>query len=109
MRDRRVQFLAVQWRTSLKLDVDEEKRREDNGLDNEFSLAGIVIYHLLYSVIYMLLLHRYHSQEFDSICARLNEQRPHRHPLFHEVCLLTVFLRVTEVSFDLGKVTIVNR
>ena len=38
MRDRRVQFLPVQWRTNFILDKDEELRREDAGLDNEFTL-----------------------------------------------------------------------
>ena len=41
MRDRRVQYLPVQWRTVLKLDIDEETRRKDAGLDNEFTLDGI--------------------------------------------------------------------
>lgn len=40
MRDRRVQFLPVQWRTSFKLGADEERRREDAGIDNEFTLNG---------------------------------------------------------------------
>lgn len=40
MRNRRVQFLPVQWRTSLKLDAEEEELREANGLDNNFSLSG---------------------------------------------------------------------
>ena len=40
MRDRRVQFLPVQWRTNFILDKDEELRREDAGLDNEFTLNG---------------------------------------------------------------------
>ena len=40
MRDRRVQFLPVQWRTNFKLDADEERRREESGVDNNFTLGG---------------------------------------------------------------------
>ena len=40
MRDRRVQFLPVQWRTSFDLSADEESRREAAGLDNDFTLDG---------------------------------------------------------------------
>lgn len=40
MRNRRAQFLPVQWRASLKLDADEEQRREHEGLTNEFTLSG---------------------------------------------------------------------
>ncbi|THH10470.1 hypothetical protein EW145_g1291 [Phellinidium pouzarii] len=43
MRNRRVQFLPVQWRTNLKLGVDEERRRHELGLDNEFTLNDITI------------------------------------------------------------------
>lgn len=40
MRERRVQFLPIQWRTNMKLDDDEERMRESAGLDNEFTLNG---------------------------------------------------------------------
>lgn len=40
MRNRRVQFLPVQWRTNFQLNADEERRREDAGLDNDFTLNG---------------------------------------------------------------------
>jgi hypothetical protein len=40
MRNRRVQFLPVQWRSSFNLDAVEERRREEAGLDNEFTLSG---------------------------------------------------------------------
>ncbi|KAH8114537.1 DDHD domain-containing protein [Phellopilus nigrolimitatus] len=43
MRDRRAQFLPVQWRTSFNLGDDEERRRGDAGLDNEFTLNDITI------------------------------------------------------------------
>lgn len=39
MRDRRAQFLPVPWRASMKIDVDEERRRAE-GLDNHFTLSG---------------------------------------------------------------------
>ncbi|KAG9002630.1 hypothetical protein FRB90_011344, partial [Tulasnella sp. 427] len=38
MRDRRVQFLPVQWRASLKLDLGEELAKKKEGLDNHFNL-----------------------------------------------------------------------
>lgn len=41
MRNRRVQFLPIQWRANLKLTLDEEREREHEGLDNKFSLAGL--------------------------------------------------------------------
>lgn len=41
MRNRRVQFLPVQWRTNFQLNADEERRREDAGLDNDFTLNGM--------------------------------------------------------------------
>lgn len=41
MRDKKVQFLPVQWRANFSLDADEEKRREDEGLDNDFTLSGM--------------------------------------------------------------------
>ena len=40
MRDRKVQFLPVQWRMNFRLDADEEKRRGDEGLDNDFTIDG---------------------------------------------------------------------
>lgn len=40
MRDRRVQFLPVQWRASLKLDLGEELQKQKEGLDNRFTLEG---------------------------------------------------------------------
>ncbi|KAI5122806.1 hypothetical protein M0805_000148 [Coniferiporia weirii] len=43
IRNRRVQFLPVQWRTNLRLGIAEEKRREDVGLDNEFTLNDITV------------------------------------------------------------------
>ncbi|EJC98098.1 uncharacterized protein FOMMEDRAFT_171452 [Fomitiporia mediterranea MF3/22] len=43
MRDRRVQFLPVQWRTNFQLSADEESRREAAGIDNNFTLNDITI------------------------------------------------------------------
>ncbi|KAG8859904.1 hypothetical protein FRC20_011748, partial [Serendipita sp. 405] len=43
MRSHNVQFLPVQWRTNLKLDEDESRRRAEDGLDNRFSLADITL------------------------------------------------------------------
>lgn len=40
MRDNKVQFLPIQWRANFRLDADEEKRRENEGLDNDFTLSG---------------------------------------------------------------------
>ena len=40
IRNKRVQFLPVQWRANLKLNVEEAKARESEGLDNDFTLAG---------------------------------------------------------------------
>lgn len=40
MRDRRVQFLPVQWRASLNLDLGEELAKQKEGLDNHFNLEG---------------------------------------------------------------------
>lgn len=47
MRNKRVQFLPVQWRTSLALNAEQAKEREDNGLDNDYSLAGIEVFTIL--------------------------------------------------------------
>lgn len=60
MRGRRIQFLPVQWRANLKLDVDEERRREDAGLDNEFTLNGMknITSSALYNYQHY---HRYHN------------------------------------------------
>lgn len=84
MRDRRVQFLPVQWRINLKLDADEEQRRESAGLDNDFTLTGApgcaCSRHSL-----TLVYHRYNCQEYRSLRARSDEQRPYRHSLLHEV------------------------
>ncbi|KAG8944534.1 hypothetical protein FRC04_001756 [Tulasnella sp. 424] len=43
MRDRRVQFLPVQWRASLKLDLGEELAKQKEGLDNHFNLEDITL------------------------------------------------------------------
>ncbi|KAG8905484.1 hypothetical protein FRB99_008880 [Tulasnella sp. 403] len=43
MRDRRVQFLPVQWRASLKLDMDKELLKQREGLDNHFTLDDITL------------------------------------------------------------------
>ncbi|KAG8808008.1 hypothetical protein FRC17_004176 [Serendipita sp. 399] len=43
MRSNNVQFLPIQWRTTLKLDEDESRRRAEDGLDNRFSLADITL------------------------------------------------------------------
>jgi len=43
MRSNNVQFLPIQWRTNLKLDEDEKKRRAEDGLDNRFNLADITL------------------------------------------------------------------
>ncbi|KZS90434.1 hypothetical protein SISNIDRAFT_475303 [Sistotremastrum niveocremeum HHB9708] len=46
MRNRRVQFLPVQWRTNLQLSLDEEnerRERENEGLDNRFTLGDITL------------------------------------------------------------------
>ena len=42
MRNRRVQFLPVQWRTSFQLDADEERRRGDAGLDNDGDVVNLI-------------------------------------------------------------------
>lgn len=41
MRSKRVQFLPVQWRSSLKTQLDEERVKRDDGLDNVFTMADI--------------------------------------------------------------------
>lgn len=46
MRNRRVQLLPVQWRASLRLNSEEAKVRENDGLDNDFTLAGEVLRHI---------------------------------------------------------------
>ncbi|KAG8931603.1 hypothetical protein FRC02_002478 [Tulasnella sp. 418] len=43
MKDSRIQFLPVQWRASLKLDVGEELAKAREGLDNRFTLADITL------------------------------------------------------------------
>jgi hypothetical protein len=43
MRSHNVQFLPVQWRTTLRLDEDEARKRKMDGLDNSFSLADITL------------------------------------------------------------------
>lgn len=43
MRDRRVQFLPVQWRASLNLDLGEELAKQKEGLDNHFNLEDITL------------------------------------------------------------------
>lgn len=82
MRNRRVQFLPVQWRTNFQLNADEERRREDAGLDNDFTLNG-VSYSPLYSMAYIVF--RHHDKEQCTICPRSYEQGPYRYPIFHEV------------------------
>lgn len=71
MRDRRVQFLPVQWRTALKLDVDEEIRRRHAGLDNEFTLDGAPLYPPELELSDTA--ERYNHQEVCTIRARPNE------------------------------------
>lgn len=41
MRKNRVQFLPVQWRSTLKVDQDEERERELEGLTNRFTMDDI--------------------------------------------------------------------
>jgi hypothetical protein len=36
-----VQFLPVQWRTSLNIGDEEQREKEREGLGNTFSLAGM--------------------------------------------------------------------
>ena len=43
MRSHNVQFLPVQWRTTLRRDEDDARKRKMDGLDNSFSLADITL------------------------------------------------------------------
>ncbi|KAG9003236.1 hypothetical protein FRB93_011149 [Tulasnella sp. JGI-2019a] len=43
MREKRVQFLPVQWRASLKLDLGDELMKQREGLDNHFTLEDITL------------------------------------------------------------------
>ncbi|EJD50770.1 hypothetical protein AURDEDRAFT_182151 [Auricularia subglabra TFB-10046 SS5] len=43
MRSRRVQFLPLMWRTGFGLSVDEMRTREEEGLDNRFTLEDITL------------------------------------------------------------------
>ncbi|KAG8888357.1 hypothetical protein FRB98_007932 [Tulasnella sp. 332] len=43
MRDKRVQFLPVQWRASLELDMGDELLKQREGLDNHFTLDDITV------------------------------------------------------------------
>jgi len=43
MRSNNVQFLPVQWKTTLRLDEDEARKRKMDGLDNSFSLSDITL------------------------------------------------------------------
>lgn len=88
MRDRRVQFLPVQWRINLNLDTDEEQRRESAGLDNDFTLTGAWKRFFLSfgdSNLPTAIDRRYNRQEHRSLRSRSDEQRPYRYPLLHEV------------------------
>lgn len=97
MRNRRVQFLPVQWRTSLKLDAEEEHLREVNGLDNNFSLSGqldsLSLEHTSAHITY-----RHHYKELRSIRTRFNEQGADRHSVFYEVGEVQLCIESTSLN-----------
>ncbi|KAF8575448.1 hypothetical protein K439DRAFT_1641371 [Ramaria rubella] len=41
LREKQVQFLPIQWRTSFKLGEDQRREREKDGLDNTFDISDI--------------------------------------------------------------------
>ncbi|KAH7099022.1 DDHD domain-containing protein [Auriculariales sp. MPI-PUGE-AT-0066] len=43
MRSRRIQFLPLQWRASFGLSMEEAQARDEEGLDNRFSLTDITL------------------------------------------------------------------
>lgn len=54
LRDKQVQFLPVQWRTSMNLGEEEQRERERDGLDNSFSISGMSYFTFLYHRILTL-------------------------------------------------------
>ncbi|KIJ54720.1 hypothetical protein M422DRAFT_41955 [Sphaerobolus stellatus SS14] len=41
LRDKKVQFLPIEWRASLKLGEEQQRERERDGLDNTFTIGDI--------------------------------------------------------------------
>lgn len=81
MRHRRVQFLPVQWRASLKLDLGEELAKQKEGLDNHFNLEDITLQNtipfvrdLINKVLLDIPLFMSHHRErmIESVCTLAN-------------------------------------
>ncbi|CAE6351628.1 unnamed protein product [Rhizoctonia solani] len=81
MRNRRAQFLPIPWRASMKLEIDEERRREREGLDNHFTLADItpkksipyvreLTNNVLIDIPYFMSQHR--DRMIESVCLTAN-------------------------------------
>lgn len=81
MRNRRAQFLPVPWRASMKLELDEERRREQEGLDNHFTLSDItpkksipyvreLTNNVLIDIPYFMSQHR--DRMIESVCLTAN-------------------------------------
>ncbi|PVF99520.1 hypothetical protein CPB86DRAFT_825001 [Serendipita vermifera] len=81
MRSHNVQFLPIQWRTNLRLDEDESKRRAEDGLDNRFSLEDITLKkhipmirelsnEVLIDIPYFMSHHQ--SRMIESVCKQAN-------------------------------------
>ncbi|GAB1520904.1 hypothetical protein RhiTH_003993 [Rhizoctonia solani] len=81
MRNRRAQFLPIPWRASMKLELDEERRREQEGLDNHFTLADItpkksipyvreLTNNVLIDIPYFMSQHR--DRMIESVCLTAN-------------------------------------
>ena len=87
MRSHNVQFLPVQWRTTLKLDEDEARKRKMDGLDNSFSLADITLKkHIPWVAPLMgFVVSRTEMTVYQQNGARAHERGFHRHTILHEV------------------------
>ncbi|CEL58527.1 putative phospholipase C1020,13c OS=Schizosaccharomyces pombe (strain 972 / ATCC 24843) GN=SPCC1020.13c PE=3 SV=1 [Rhizoctonia solani AG-1 IB] len=81
MRNRRAQFIPIPWRASMKLEIDEERRREQEGLDNHFTLADItpkksipyvreLTNNVLIDIPYFMSQHR--DRMIESVCLTAN-------------------------------------
>jgi hypothetical protein len=83
MRNRRIQFLPLQWRASFGLGIEEAQARDKEGLDNRFSLSDITLKesipfirelanNVLLDVPYFMSSHR------DSMIGAVRQSRMHR-------------------------------
>ncbi|KAF8508209.1 DDHD domain-containing protein [Gautieria morchelliformis] len=113
LREKQVQFLPVQWRTSLNIGEEEQRERERDGLGNTFSIAGTTYLtipaireltnNVLIEVPYFMSHHQ--TAMIESVCMQANRTYRlwcARNPGLHPFLRFDKYGRVHIIGHSLG-------